>query len=402
MSARFAAWSLAVAFGVSTADAQQITSIQPTPRLGLARAVVVEDVPQVHTAQILPLDTGDRVASPGDVAAQSVRVVELLAEVLAGSGSDLGRLVRVNVHATDRDHFPVVQKTLAAKLAGMPTLPAVTWSVTPLPKAGALVALDAVAAATPATADAAPRIRIDGVPAMSGPTHGAILPPGTAVYISGMVGQGDMAAATRSALEQLAGVMSGLGLSLDDVVHVRTFLQPMSDAEASTSAIVAFFAGQEPPPITHFAWTLGDPIEIELVVAGEGVSLPAEESGAVQYYTPPDVEASRVFARVAVCRGGPRIYTGSVVARAAGDVPGEVRGMFDELETLLQAAGSDLEHMVKATYFVRDDAASEALTRVRGEIYNPQRPPAASKAGVEDTGFDGRSVVLDMIAVPRP
>jgi hypothetical protein len=57
--------------------------------------------------------------------------------------------------------------------------------------------------------------------------------------------------------------------------------------------------------------------------------------------------------------------------------------------------------MVKATYFVRNDEASRALSKVRGELYDPRRPPAASKAGVEDTGFEGRASVVDMIAVPR-
>jgi hypothetical protein len=104
---------------------------------------------------------------------------------------------------------------------------------------------------------------------------------------------------------------------------------------------------------------------------------------------------------VAIVRGGPRIFTGSVVSRTAGDGPAEVRGMYRELESLLHEAGSDLKHMAKATYFVGNDGASKALNQVRGELYDPRRPPAASKAAVEDTGFEGRASVLDMIAVPR-
>src|SRR4029077_9264862 len=120
--------------------AQEVSSLRPDPRSGSARAVVVKDVPLVHTAQILPLDAGGRVASPNDVPGQAQRVVALLKQVLESSGSDLGRLVRLNVYATDRDHFPVVREVLSRPLAGMPTLPAVTWSVTPLPRAGAAVA----------------------------------------------------------------------------------------------------------------------------------------------------------------------------------------------------------------------------------------------------------------------
>jgi enamine deaminase RidA (YjgF/YER057c/UK114 family) len=169
----------------------------------------------------------------------------------------------------------------------MPTLPAVTWSLTPLPRTAALVAMDGVAVVGHAAGDTVRRRRIDGVPEMCGPTLVAVQPAGTAVYISGMAGKGEMAPATRSAMEQLAGTMKGLGLSRDDVVHVKTFLRPMSDVEAATREILSFLGEQSPPPITHFAWTLGDPIEIELVVAGKGLSIPSDGPGGVQYYNPP-------------------------------------------------------------------------------------------------------------------
>jgi enamine deaminase RidA (YjgF/YER057c/UK114 family) len=392
---------LAIGIGVSVAAGQEITSLRPDPRTGSARAVVVKDVPLVHTTQVLPLDADGRVASPNDVAGQAERVIALFKRVLESSGSDLDRLVRINVYATHRDSFPIVRDVLSRTLGGMPTLPAATWMVTPLPRVGAAVALDGVAVAGHAAGDTVRRSHIDGVPEMCGPTHAAVLPPGTAVYISGMAGKGEMTYATRSAMGQLAGTMKGLGLSRDDVVHVKTFLRPMSDVEAATREIVSFFGERGPPPITHFAWTLADPIEIELIVAGKGVSIAADGPGSVQYYNPPGPPASPYFSRVAIVRGGPRIFTGSVVSGGADDVQADVRGMFRELESLLQEARSDLKHMVKATYFVRGDEASRALSLVRGELYDPRRPPAASKAGVEDTGYEGRASAVEMIAVPR-
>src|SRR5262249_28282019 len=161
----------------------------------------------------------------------------------------------------------------------------------------------------------------------------------------GMAGNGSMAAATRSAMDQLAGVVKGLGLSRDHIVHVKTFLKPMSDVEAATREIVSFFGDQAPPPITHFGWTTGDSIAIELVVAGKGLVVPSEGPGGIQYYDPPGTKASPVYARAVIVRGGLRIYTGSVVSRTAGDGQAEVRGIYRELESLLQEAGSDLKHM---------------------------------------------------------
>src|SRR5215831_14759806 len=155
--------ALAIIVGVPFAAGQEITSLRPDPRTGSARAAVVKDVPLVHIAQILPLDADGQVALPNDVAGQAERVIALFKRVLESSGSDLERLVRVNVYATHRDHLPVVREVLSRTLAGMPTLPAMTWSVTPLPRRGAAVALDGVAVTGPATGDALHRRRIDGI-----------------------------------------------------------------------------------------------------------------------------------------------------------------------------------------------------------------------------------------------
>ena len=69
---------------------------------------------------------------------------------------------------------------------------------------------------------------------------------------------------------------------------------------------------------------------------------------------------------------------------------------------MLRKTGSDMRHLVKATYYVTDEDASAALNKIRPEFYDPQRAPAASKASVVGTGVPGTSVTLDMIAVPAP
>ena len=62
--------------------------------------------------------------------------------------------------------------------------------------------------------------------------------------------------------------------------------------------------------------------------------------------------------------------------------------------------GSDLRHLVKATYYVADDNTSRLLNELRPEYLEDGRAPAASKAMVPGTGSDGRTITLDMIAVP--
>lgn len=56
--------------------------------------------------------------------------------------------------------------------------------------------------------------------------------------------------------------------------------------------------------------------------------------------------------------------------------------------------------MAKAIYSVRNEAASAAINEIRPTLYDPEHPPAASKSLVYGIGPTGRSVAIDMIAVP--
>jgi hypothetical protein len=68
----------------------------------------------------------------------------------------------------------------------------------------------------------------------------------------------------------------------------------------------------------------------------------------------------------------------------------------------MDVSGSDLKHLVKATYYVSGDAVSLGLNQLRPRYYDPLRPPAASKAIVPGVGYSSRTLTMDMIAVPVP
>jgi len=79
-----------------------------------------------------------------------------------------------------------------------------------------------------------------------------------------------------------------------------------------------------------------------------------------------------------------------------------VRDVFKELQKAVGAFQSDLKHLVKATYYVKDNQISKALNELRPEFYDPKRPPAASKATVKGAGLKGQRIMVDMIAVSAP
>ena len=86
---------------------------------------------------------------------------------------------------------------------------------------------------------------------------------------------------------------------------------------------------------------------------------------------------------------GGTIFIGDLSGSPNSSADEQAKEPFDNLSDLLAKTGSDLKHLVKATYYVTDDEVSKAHNAIRPTYYDPQRPPAASKALVTGTGRPG-------------
>jgi enamine deaminase RidA (YjgF/YER057c/UK114 family) len=226
------------------------------------------------------------------------------------------------------------------------------------------------------------------------------MPAGARVYVSGQAEPDpDLARSTRRTLEGLDATLKYLGLSRASIVQVKAFMQPMTAAAEVEREVEAFFGEGSVPPLALVDWrsSRSQPVEIELVAAAG----PSKEGGeTVEYLTPPGLKPSPVFSRVARVNRGGAIYVSGLYGRHGAFGASEVKEVLDELGKVLAEAGGDFRHLVKATYYVATDETSRALNELRPKYYDPSRPPAASKAMVAGVGSDGRSVTLDMIAVP--
>jgi len=361
--------------------ADELRGIEPNEATGSSRAVVVGDVPLAHTSQLLPLDASGRVVG-SKATEQCGKLLDDLAAALADVGSGLDRLVKLNVYAARGEDVPAIEKVFAQRFRGVHK-PAVSYVVTRFAVSDALVGLDAVAVA--------------GVPRPpSGSANVAILPPGSRVYVSGQAERADsLAEATRKTLDALRLTLKHVGVDENQVVLLKAFLRPATGAADVHAELARFFRRRPLPPVVFVEWDSPLPIEIELVATGG----PARPGEPMEFITPPALRASPVFSRVARINRGPSIYVSGLYGDG-GDAAAQVTSIFTDLGRLLGKCGSDLRHLVKATYYVATPEASKALDDLRPRFYDARRPPAASKAKVAGTGRPGRDLTLDMIAVP--
>ncbi|TWU09407.1 putative aminoacrylate peracid reductase RutC [Symmachiella macrocystis] len=376
------------------ADDTRISVIETDPQTGLAVAVSIDNVALAHTSQLLPLDDDGKLIGPDDAPAQTQALLTQLPDVLKLADTDLTRVVKLNVYLADDAQADAVQTVLKKQLAHH-AQPAITFVSGTLAQPGVLVALDAVAAIP---GDGPPQVSHISLPgaAQERPATVSILPRGGVVYISGQAEKGDdLAARTRNTLANLEKTLKFLSLKRAQVVQLKSFLNPMTDLAVVEDEIAAHFQGGPLPAHVPVEWTATDSIEIELIAY-----LPAANGDADQapltFSTPPWMTSSPVFSRVATVGTGRRVYISGLYGNSA---TAQVPEIFKRLATILKKSQSDFDHLAKATYYVSDAAVSSALNDYRPQVYNPQRPPAASKAAVRGVGRTGRTITLDMIAV---
>lgn len=406
LAALFAIGTVFYSFAQTKAEPMGLTSVadgkvrqlEAPPEGGAARAIIVEDLPLAHTTQVFPVDSQGKLVGGKEFQPQAEQVFKNLGAALATVGASAERIVKLNLYIVADELAAPTQAFINQRLRG-PIRPAVSLVVTRLPEDGALIAADAVA-----LADAARSSRRssgnDAAAAPGGFAQAAVLPAGERIYISGQAEPGDLKTATRKTLESLRATLKFLGRTDRDVVELKAFVTPMSSSETVKQELQAFFGDLPVPPYSLVEWESTLPIEIELVAAGGKQAAAAEASSRIEYLTPPGMTASPVFSRLARVAPGPLIYVSGLYGGSKASGASQVQAIFQELTEALELTGSDLRHLAKATYYVTNDDASNALGKLRPDYYDPQRPPAASKAMVRGVGQTGKTITLDMIAVP--
>lgn len=389
--------------GGSSGDTGKIERFVVDGDSGIPAAVRVSGAGLIHTTQLFPKIAGGE--KEVATVAQLGALLSELEAILKEHGGGVEKLVKLNLYVSDPGEGVEV-RSVVGKWFGQRPKPAITVVPTPLPRLGAKVALDAVAMAPSSD-------KLDGVEIWSdlavekGRTFGGEAlaavsgPESQLIYVSGRAAKADdLRAGTKGTMEELMSVLQFLGAGPEHVVQIKAFLNPMEEAAFAAEEIQSFFEEGDRPPVVMVEWTSTSlPTEIELIAAipGEG-----EEVTEVVYITPPGDKPSPVYSKVAVVKGNDMVHIGEMAgdAKVAADV--EVKTLYARMQQAVEAAGSDFRHLVKATYYFSEGEVSKELNTLRPTVYDPKRPPAASKIGVQNIGLPDRGMLIDMIAVPVP
>lgn len=397
---------MALAVDGRAADESSEPSIQYVPLEGtvdapsgvFTTAVIVDQMPLVHTRQLFAFAPDGKLTGEGSADQQIEQVLANLEAVLKDSGSGLDKLVRVNVYALSTAIVANFHERLGKRVESS-VRPAITSVLTPLPHRGALIAIDAVAGA----ADGGGALTLRRCKDIAGNDQcadAAVLPAGGIAYLSGDPEGFELTKLpANKSMARLMKTLGELQLGPEHVVQVKVFLNPMTASEDVLREVQSFFPDQLTPPVVFVEWLASLPVEIEMIA-----QLPASGDSAepVEYYDPPEFRPSNTFSRVALMRADRQIYIAGLYASKPSRGQPQADLLFAQLGDVLKKTGSDMRQLVKATYYVSDNDAARWVDRTRPKIFDPVRPPAASKIMVHAVGHPKRTMTVDMIAVPTP
>ena len=67
-----------------------------------------------------------------------------------------------------------------------------------------------------------------------------------------------------------------------------------------------------------------------------------------------------------------RIYVSGITAEKTGNNDERIRSVFNQMKTAVEAAGSDMRHLAKATYYVSENEISGDFGKIRKDYYDPK------------------------------
>ena len=364
---------------------------------GASDAVIVDDIPLVHTTQFLPLDKSGTIVGTGDINSQINQIFLNISSALKQAGSKPDQIVKLNIYVRNSNLISAVQEQINKRFKSGKR-PALSFVAGDLSHKDALISMDAIAVSSKDKQKAVNYIMPANLSSVQGIAQAAILPAGPVVYVSGQAVKGELAEATRGTLEQLEATLVSLGLEKKDIVQIKSFIRPMSDLKVVEEEFAKFFKGSIIPPMVNVEWTSKDPvIEIELIASSPNTR--SDSAQQLDFITPPGMTASPVYCKVTRINYGQKVYISGLYGKISSNADSDLESIFTAIGAILKNTGSDFRHLVKATYYVSNDVHSAKLNEIRPKYYDPLRPPAASKAMVKDVGNPEAGISIDMIGV---
>ena len=367
---------LAVALISGAQTGKQV--IQAGPKLNYPFSPAIKAGNLIYASGMLATDAAGKIV-PGDVKAQTRRVVENLGEILKAGGSSLQNVVATNVYLKNVADFPAMNEAYKDFWPKDPPVRTTVGANLVMPEA--LVEISAVA--VPNGGERRVVLPSGWLKPASPYSYGIM--SGDTLFLAGLVSrngkdntivEGDMATQTRTVMDNAGEILKAAGMTHENVVSSRVFISDGAYFGDMNAAYRIYFP-KNPPARATVRCPLVDAkylVEITmLAVKGprEAITAPNADGTPGQ---PSTILSSAI-------KAGNRLYlSGSLGSTSAnkGDIKGQTRETLIRIERTLKAAGFGWENVTDGIVYITDVKNFAGMNEAYREIFTKDFPARAT------------------------
>ena len=292
--------------------------------------------------------------SAGDVKAQTKQVLDNISATLKTAGSSLANAASMTVYLKNQSDFAAMNEVYRTYWTKDP--PARTTVMVPLLNEG-LVEIAAVA-----VPDGGERVVVNPSDWIGSPNpYSYGIKTGNTLFLSGLVSRngkdnstvkGDMAAQTKTVMDNAAAVLKAGGMTFADVVSARIYITDSATFQDMNTVYRTYFPTDPPARATVKADLTSPDYVVEVtMVAVQGAktafTTPAEDGK-------PGTKNPNLSSAIRV---GNRLYVAGILGNTAtnkGDVKAQAAETLVRIGRTIKAAGFDWSHLVDGVVYLPD------------------------------------------------
>lgn len=301
-------------------------------------------------------DSSGTISSAGDVGAQTRQVIERMADVLTAAGASLAQVASVTVFLKSQSDFAAMNDVYRTFWPTDP--PTRTTVVTELVLPGALVEMSMIAVAPDAE-----RTVIHPDTWLKSPSpYSYAIRSGETLFLSGLVSRngrdnslvpGDVAAQTRTVLENAGELLKAAGMTHANVVSSKIYLPDLATFQQMNEVYRTFFSSAPPARATVGAGLAGAQYNVEITMVASAAPRRVVEDGRP---VNPNLSAAIV--------AGNRVYVSGMLGNIDSnkeDVASQTSETLVRIGRALEAAGSSPADVVDSVVYLTDLANYAAM-----------------------------------------
>lgn len=378
----FVALALVTATGAMTftQSSKQIITTGGNATLPFSPAVRAGDF--IYVAGTLGTNASGALAK-GDIKAQTKQTLDNIAATLRAGHSSLANAASVLIYLRSASDFAGMNEVYASYFPTNP--PARTTVVVPQPLANADGLIEISMVAVPDGGERSVVHPGDWIKSPNPYSYG--IKSGNTLFLSGLVSRngkdnsnvkGDIAAQTKTVLDNGAAILKQAGMSFNDVVSARVYITDDTAFQAMNATYRPYFAGGAPPARATVKAGLTNPdyaVEITLVAVKDAARTAVTTPNADGTPGTPNQNLSSAI------QVGNRLYVAGTLGNTAankGDVKAQTTELLTRVGRTLKAAGFDWAHVVDAVVYLPDMTKFPDMNAAYRETFSKDFPARAT------------------------